>query len=247
MMVLSAAIHVNLDLGGRAVRRWRAANRMAPWLTALFANSPRMEDQDAGWRSARAAQWRSLDPTRTGVFAAADDPAREYLGFALDAIDFLGPPEGEPGRPFRASWEHGATREAWHRHLTTLFPEVRPRGYLEMRCFDALPPRWLVVPAVVSVGALYDPEALRHLEDVLPEVTEEDLVRAGRHGVHDPGVRARALELFDVAMAGAKRLGGAVVDPVSLERALEFRERFPARGQDPGHEEDGEDPFATAV
>jgi glutamate--cysteine ligase len=243
MMVLSAAIHVNVDLGGRAVSRWRAANRMAPWLTALFANSPRMEGEDAGWRSARAGQWRFLDPTRTGVFPAVGDPAGEYLGFALDAIDFLGSADGEPGRPFRDSWERGATREAWHGHLTTLFPEVRPRGYLELRSFDTLPPRWLVVPAVVCVGALYDPEALREVEEVLPDVGEEDLVRAGRHGVRDTSVRSRAMELFDVAIEGARRLGTSVVDPASLERALDFRQRFPARSEDPGHEEDDARPF----
>jgi glutamate--cysteine ligase len=242
MMLLSAAIHVNLDLGGRAVRRWRVANRMAPWLTALFANSPSLEGRAAGARSARAEQWRALDPTRTGTFPG-DDPAAEYLGFALGAHDFLTPEEGAPARAFRASWEGGADRAAWRSHLRTLFPEVRPRGYLELRSFDALPPRWLVVPLVLAVGALYEPRALVDLEAALPPPTRADLVHAGRVGMADPGVRARALQLYDLAVAGAERLGARVVDADALDVAHAFRDRFAAQGADPGHEPDEASPF----
>jgi len=242
MMLQSAAIHVNLDLGGRPVRRWSVANRMAPYLVALFANSPRYQGQDAGVRSVRAEQWRHLDPSRTGVFQDEQDPAGEYLRFALAARDFLGAGEGAEARSFRAGWEQGADLEAWRAHLTTLFPEVRPRGYLEVRSIDTLRPAWLGVPAVVLAGILYDPRSLEEALRLLPPATEERLLRAGRMGLADEELALTGLQLFDLAVEGAARLGGRQ-DGEILERARAFRDRFPARRQDPGHESDPTDPF----
>lgn len=242
MMLASAALHLNLDLGGRPVRRWAVANRMAPYLTALFANSPRWMGEETGVRSWRAEQWRRLDPSRTGLFRDEEDPAREYLDFALGARDFLGAPEGGPAEPFRRSWEDGAGREAWRGHLTTLFPEVRPRGYLEIRSVDALRPAWLPVPALLVAGVLYDAEALMAAHELLPPPTEERLVRAGRAGLSDPELATTALQLFDLGIEGARRRARERDGP-GLEVAEAFRARFTARGLDPGHEEEVADPF----
>ncbi len=244
MMVLSAALHLNLDLGGRPVRRWWAANRLAPLLTALFANSPGAADEEAlPVRSLRAEQWRHLDPSRSGVFGQTDDAGRDYLTFALGAADFLGTEEGEEARPFRAAWEEGADLPRWRAHLTTLFPEVRPRGYLELRSVDGLRPAWYAVPLVVAVGLLYDPVALLSTEDALPRADEGLLVRAGREGVRAEDVRCAALDAFDLALSGARALGPGVVGGESLERAEEFRRRFTAQARDPGDEAAGLDLF----
>lgn len=244
MMLQSAALHVNLDLGGRPVRRWWAANAATPCLLALFANSPRCEGRDAGVRSCRAEQWRHLDPQRTGIFAAADDPAGAYTAFALEAPAFLLGEEDAPAVPFRTHWETGAGVEEWEAHLTTLFPEVRPRGYLELRTPDTLPPRWLSVPLVISVGLLYDPGALLELTRLAPRPSTDLLRRAGRDGMTDPDVRALATTLFDLGLQGAEALGESVVGGRVLEVTREFRHRFVSRGLDPGHEEHEGDLFA---
>jgi glutamate--cysteine ligase len=242
MMCEGAAIHVNLDLGGRSVRRWWVANRMTPYMVALFANSSQVRDGTT-LRSARAEQWRHLDPSRTGVRPRNDDPVRDYFHFALDASDFLSGPEGEPARSFRESWANGAELEAWRAHLSTVFPEARPRGYLELRSFDALRPGWQIVPALVAVGLLYDPGALTEAEELLPEVDDTLLMRAGREGLGDPAIAKTATDLFDLAVAGARRLGEPLVNVGALEIATAFRERFVGRGLDPGSEDAWEDPF----
>lgn len=240
MMVLSSALHLNLDLGGRPVRRWWVANALAPVLTALFANSPgETGSAQDGIRSMRAEQWRHLDPSRTGVFGEGRDAREDYLAFALRARDFLGAPEGEEARPFRAAWEEGADLARWRAHLTTLFPEVRPRGYLEVRSVDSLRPAWYAVPLVVAVGLLYDPRSLSCAREILPDASADLLAQAGRLGVRDDSVRALALDVLELALAGARALGPRIVGEQSLERTEEFRRRFTAAGRDPGDEPDG--------
>jgi len=244
MMVLSAALHLNLDVGGRPVRRWWVANRMAPLLTALFANSPGPAGPGEGEaRSTRAEHWRRLDPSRTGLFGAEDDARGRYLAFALGALDSLGTEEGGEVRPFRAAWEQGADLARWRAHLTTLFPEVRPRGYMELRSVDALRPAWYAVPLVLAVGLLYEPGGLTHAEEILPLADVGLLARAGRQGVRDPALRDAALQAFDVALSGARALGPRIVGGRSLERAEEFRTRFVAQWHDPGDEPEGSDLF----
>jgi glutamate--cysteine ligase len=243
MMLQSAAIHVNLDFGGRPVRRWWAANVIAPHLVALFANSPMLAGEPSGYRSSRAEQWRRLDPSRTGVFSESEDPVADYTRFALAAKAFLASPEGEEVPTFRTHWERGAGLDAWQAHLTTLFPEVRPRGYLELRSMDALPPRWLAVPLVLCVGILYAPKALSEVARLLPDASWDRLSTAGRLGLGDEALRAEAEALFDLAFEGAAELGEDVVGAAALEEAQAFRHRFVARGEDPGHESHAGDPF----
>lgn len=244
MMRQSAAIHVNLDLGGRPVRRWSVGNRAAPYVTALFANSPRYAGHDAGVRSMRAEQWRHLDPSRTGVFPDARDPVSLYTAFALDAANFIGAAEGMPAPSFRASWAAGATLEEWRAHLSTLFPEVRPRGYLELRSVDSLRPAWAPVPCLILAGLLYDGTALEAAHDALPEASSDTLVAAGRTGLSEPSIRNTATAVYDIGLSGARRLGPDFASGSLLERAEEFRSRFAALGLDPGHEPEGTDPFA---
>ncbi len=235
MMRQSAALHVNLDLAGDAAARWWGANRAAPFLLAAFANAPRLEGRPTGRRSERAEQWRRLDPARTGVFTdASDDPAEAYLAFALDAPSFLLGEEEAPPRPFRGWLGDGVGEGAWREHLSTLFPEARPRGYLELRPFDALPPEWWIVPAVVAAGLLYDPRSARAAAalDAGPGALE----RAGREGVRDPALREGALRLFELALEGAARLGEESFGAGPLARTRTFRDRFTAAGRDPGDE-----------
>ena len=198
-----------------------------------------LEGKQSGLRSNRAEQWRHLDPSRTGAFSESEDPVSAYARFALDAPDFLSSTEGSPARPFRQHWEDGAGVQQWQAHLTTLFPEVRPRGYLELRSFDALPPWWIAVPLVISVGILYAPRALSAAAELLEDPTPESLLLAGRRGLGDPDLQRRATYLFELALQGASELGEHVVGGAALEEARAFRDRFVLAGEDPGHESHG--------
>jgi glutamate--cysteine ligase len=233
MMRQTAALHLNLDLGARPRERWWLANALAPLLTALFANSPRVEGVDSGHRSARAHQWRLLDPARTGVRGRGPDPERDYLEFALDAPAFLLGPADEPARPFRDELDRGAGASDWERHLSTLFPEVRPRGYLELRCLDALPLRWQGAPVALAAGLLYDDRVAACAREALPPGDTDLVERAGRLGLADPDIAGWATTALDLAEEGLARLEGSPTGPGG--RALRaFRRAVTDRGLDPG-------------
>jgi glutamate--cysteine ligase len=233
MMRQTAALHLNLDLGTRPRERWWLANALAPLMTALFANSPRADGVDSGHRSTRARQWRRLDPARTGVQGAASDPERAYLDFALEAPAFLLGPVDEPARPFRDWLDRGASPADWERHLSTLFPEVRPRGYLELRCLDALPLRWYGAPVALAAGLLHDDRAAASARAALPPADADLLERAGRLGMADPEIAARARVALDLAEEGLARLERSPCGR-GAEALRAFRRAVSDRGLDPG-------------
>jgi glutamate--cysteine ligase len=237
MMRQSAALHLNVDPVGEGWESWRLTNALAPVLTALFANSPRIAGEESGWRSSRAAQWRNLDPGRTGVFGGEADPPATYAARVLEADSFLLGEVDEPARSFRSWMESGRVGiEAWRTHLTTFFPEVRPRGYLEVRCVDALPLRWVGVPLLLLTGLLRHPTSLRSALEILPESDEAALVRAGRRGMEAPEVARLGREVMAVAHAGLLAPGYRRVPPRWIDRMEEFADRFTRRSRDPGHD-----------
>ncbi|MDT8342143.1 MAG: glutamate-cysteine ligase family protein [Longimicrobiales bacterium] len=239
MMLQSAALHLNLDFGGEPGAVWDAANVVAPHLIALFANSPHRHDEAAAGphRSHRAALWRTLDPTRNAVFAPAPDPVSAYLDFALDAESFLLGDPAAPSRPFREWLASGATREDFARHLTTLFPEVRPRTYLELRSVDSLPLRWCVVPAAVVWALLHHvPTRARVLRE-LPAPDTDRLLRAGRAGVGDPALGPETRWLGERVLEGLHGLGPQMAPRRVVARVEAFLQRFTGRGADPGSAE----------
>jgi glutamate--cysteine ligase len=137
MMRQTASCQVSVDIAAQDFHQcWRAFNALAPVIIATFANSPLAGGSRGGDASTRARIWQQLDPTRTGVFTATDGPA-EYTGFALGAAAFMLGEDSAAARPLGEWVRNGAvTKEIWHEHLSTLFPEVRPRGYLEVRACD---------------------------------------------------------------------------------------------------------------
>lgn len=238
MMRQTAALHLNVDVAGPPFEGWRAACAIAPALLAAFANSPDVEGRPSGHRSTRAAQWRLLDPSRTGLVATGPDPVEEYLEFALRADAFLLGPAHGPARPFEA-WLAEASDAQIDAHLSTLFPEVRPRGYLEVRSVDALPLRWIAVPTALVVGLLFHP-ASRAEAAAMPPWTAEELEWAGRCGLSDPGIAGRIERLFDLAESGLASLGPAVAPEAIRDRVRDYRANMTDRGLDPGATEAGD-------
>jgi glutamate--cysteine ligase len=237
MMRQTAALQVSLDFDDEPWLRWRVLNAAAPYITAIFANSPIYAGEATGCQSARAEVWRSVDPARTGIPYDERQPVEAYLEFALNAPAILFPTVDGEHRPF-GEWLTLAdpTLDEWRDHLSTLFPEVRPRGHLELRSADSIDPQWYAAPLALTCGILYDPRTLRAADDLLGSPDAGLLDRAGRLGLHDSAIARTAQDLFDLALAGCRALGSSYIHPYDLEQATGFFDRYTRHGRAPADE-----------
>lgn len=210
MMRQTAAIQVSLDRGEQPATRWRLLNDLAPYLIAIFANSPLYSGEETGHQSFRAHCWRQLDASRTGVAEYSEDPAAAYARFASSATDIL--------------------HAGMDAHLTTLFPEVRPRGHFEVRSCDAIDPRWYAAPIVLLTALAYDTRAAN--EAALLAAESRALLRpAGQRGLRDESIARTARDLCQLALDAAKRLGEGYVDGATIDRAADYFTRYTFRDQ----------------
>ena len=229
MMLRSCTVQVNLDYEDERdmVRKFRTSLALQPIATALFANSPFKDGQPSGLKSTRAEAWTDTDPDRCGVpgFVFDDDFGyARWVDYILDVpMYFLHRGEdyldvsGLSFRDFMAGSLPGfegqfPSMADFEDHVTTAFPEVRLKGYLEMRGADggswgnicALPALW--------VGLLYDDGALDAAESLIKGITASD-VEAARMAVAKDGLQAEmagrsvhkiAHEVLEIAEAGLK-------------------------------------------
>jgi glutamate--cysteine ligase len=234
MMRQTAAFQVSLDFGPMPRARWHLLNALAPWVTAMFANSRMYEGTDSGFASYRAQCWRLLDPRRTGLPFDPRDPVERYLDFALGASAILLPAVQGEYRSFR-HWLRTAspTLHDWEAHLSTLFPEVRPRRHLEVRACDAVDATCYPAPLALLTGLCYDPQAMRAALELLPPPDPALLERAGQYGMEEPAIAALAGDLVDLALAGCAVLGPGFFHPAHLEEARAYFDQYTRRGRSP--------------
>ena len=237
MMRQTAAFQVSLDFDDEPWLRWRVLNALTPYVVAIFANSPIYAGQRTENQSERANVWRLLDPLRTGIPYDEHEPVQAYLDFALAAPALLLPTVDGEHRPF-SEWlaQANPTTEEWRDHLSTLFPEVRPRGHLELRSADAIEPEWYAAPLALTAGLLYDSGALRAAAELLGTPDLGLLERAGRVGLHDPAIGRTAADLFELALSGCAALGPGYFHPSDLEQARVFFDRYTRRARSPADE-----------
>jgi len=240
MMLRTCTIQANLDFDSEAdmVLKFRTSLALQPIATALFANSPFTEGRPNGFLSARANVWTDTDPDRTGMldFVFQDGFGYErYADYALDAPMYFAK-RGETyvdlsGQSFRAFMDgkldalpgDRATAKDWADHLTTLFPEVRLKQYLEMRGADGGPwSRICALPALWA-GILYDAPSLAAAWDLCKdwdiadhERLRRDVTRLGlKAEVNGRSVRDIAVDMVNIAKQGLKnraRFSGGMVD-----------------------------------
>jgi glutamate--cysteine ligase len=191
MMLRSCTVQVNLDFGSEAdmVEKFRVSLALQPVATALFANSPFVEGKPTGWQSFRSHIWEDTDPDRTGIlpFVLEDGMGFErYVDYSLDVPMYFVYRNGEyvdvsgqsfrdfldgnlPGRPGETP-----TMSDWSDHLTTIFPEVRLKKFIEMRGADSGPWRRLCALSALWVGLIYDADCQRAAWDLVKDWTPED-------------------------------------------------------------------------
>jgi glutamate--cysteine ligase len=244
MMRSTAAVQVNVDLGTTGAdveRRWHRAHDAGPLLAAAFANSPLAGGIPTGWRSRRLAIWAEVDQCRT---AAADgnahDPARAWTDYALAArVMFIRQDETRYVPVLDsltlADWitrghELGfPTRDDVSYHFTTLFPPVRPRGWLELRMIDSVPDPWWRAAVAVTTTLVCDDAAAEAAAPAI-DVTRGRWLDAARHGLGHPELAGAAKVAFDAALDAMVRLGTDATTVLAVEA---FVDRYVARGRCP--------------
>ncbi len=228
MMLRTCTIQTNLDYSSEAdmVQKFRVSLALQPLATALFANSPFMEGKPNGYLSYRSHIWTDTDPARTGMlpFVSEDGFGYErYVDYMLDVPMYFVFRDGKyidaAGHSFR-DFMRGELAvlpgelplaSDWMDHLSTAFPEVRLKGYLEMRGADGGPWNRICALPAFWVGLLYDQGALDAAWDVVKDWSIEAQQRL-RDEVPQLGLKATApdgqslqdlaAQILDIATAG---------------------------------------------
>lgn len=231
MMRQTASCQLSVDVAPADVDScWRALNTVAPLIVAAFANSPIVERRRSPDASARARIWQRVDPARTGIMCEPDH-VREYVDFALGAPAFLLGGAGEPSAPLREHLLAGTvTHDLWSEHLTTLFPEIRPRGYLEVRGCDMIGDAARAA-LLVLVTAISRDGGARAM--ILEQAGEPSRERHAAAPAANQALLAVAGQVLRTALASAEREPGGFWDPADLQLARGFIEEFTLRGRTP--------------
>lgn len=178
MMRQTASLHVSVELGPQVMDRWTLLNALAPYLTASYANSEIYAGQHTGYASYRARLWQTLDPTRTGLPFDPVDPIGAYTRFANGA---------------------GRILDDDRAHLTTLFPEIRPRGYFEIRSMDSMEPDRIDEALRFISSIIHDADIAAASTRVIGNPDPLLLRRAAEFGRADAVINERLSELERLA------------------------------------------------
>lgn len=191
MMFRTCTVQVNLDYASESdmVRKLRTSLALQPVATALFANSPFLEGRPNGFQSFRSHVWLDTDPDRSGMLPFVFEEGmgyERYTDYALDVPMYFVYRDGiyhdVAGQSFRdfldgrlpglPGWR--PTIKDWADHLTTIFPEVRLKKYLEMRGADSGPWRRLCALPALWVGLLYHQASLDAAWDLVKNWTADE-------------------------------------------------------------------------
>jgi glutamate--cysteine ligase len=261
MMYRTCTVQANLDFSSEAdmVKKLRVGLALQPVATALFANSPFTEGKPNGFLSFRSEIWRDTDNDRSGMIPWAFEPGMGYerwTEYALDVPMYFVKRGNRyidvAGRSFRDFMAgkltelpgERATVADWANHLSTIFPEVRLKRYLEMRGADAGP--WGRLPSLTAfwVGLLYDNDCLDAAWDIVKDWTAEerqklrdDVPRLGfRAIIRNRDLLSITREALALSRAGLARRRN--FDPYGADetRYLKPLDEFAERGETPAEE-----------
>jgi glutamate--cysteine ligase len=230
MMKRTCTVQVNLDYSSEAdmINKFRASLALQPIATALFANSPFVEGRPSGFLSYRSQVWTDTDPDRTGMLPWVFESGmgfERYVDWMLEVPMYFVRRDGHyldmAGQSFRdflagklpgLEGQH-PTLADWEDHMTTAFPEVRLKRFLEMRGADGGPWHRLCALPALWVGLLYDPDNLAQCLEMTQgwsleerQKLREDVARIGlKASIRGKSVRDIARRLLNMARQGLAR------------------------------------------
>lgn len=227
MMARTCTVQVNLDFGSEAdmVQKFRTSLALQPIATALFANSPFTDGKPNGYLSYRSHVWEDTDPDRTGMLPwvfDGDMGFEKYIDYMLNVPMYFVYRNGTyidaSGQSFADFLEgrlpavpgEKPTLKDWEDHLTTAFPEVRLKRFLEMRGADGGPWARLCALPAIWAGLLYHQPSLDAAWDLAKDWSmeerlklREEVPRLGlQASIRGRSVREIALDVIDLARAG---------------------------------------------
>ena len=230
MMLATCTVQVNLDFASEAhmVEMFRTSLALQPVATALWASSPFREGKKSGYLSYRSHIWTDTDPDRCGLLPFVFEDGfgfEQYVDYMLDVPMYFVYRGGEyidaSGQSFRdfmagklpALPGELPTIKDWEDHLTTVFPEVRLKKYIEMRGADGGPWNRLCALPAFWVGLMYDAQALAAVTDLIndwsyDEISQlrDDVPKSALHTKFRGGtVQDLALEVLEIAKGGLGR------------------------------------------
>ena len=232
MMFRTCTVQTNLDFGSESdmVKKMRVSLALQPIATALFANSPFLEGKLNGYKSWRSRIWLDTDADRTGMLPFAFEEGfgfEQYVDYALDVPMYFVYRDGQyldaSGKSFR-DFLNGKldvvpgeipSMSDFEDHLSTIFPEVRLKTFLEMRGADTGPWNELCALPAFWVGLLYDQSALDTAWDLVKDWTEAERDQLRRdvpkHGLQTPfrdkSIRELAIAALAISREGLKARG----------------------------------------
>ena len=239
MMFRTCTVQVNLDFGSEAdmVKKLRVSLALQPIATALFANSPFLDGKPNGFQSFRSEVWTDTDKARSGMLPFAFENGmgfERYVDYALDVPMYFVMRNGEhvnvAGESFRTFLDGKLPQlpsekpviKDWADHLTTIFPEVRLKKYLEMRGADSGPWRRLCALPALWTGILYEQGPLDAAWDLVNDWTADER-QALRNAVPREGLKA---------MICGRTVQDVARDMLRLSRAgLELRDSQGCKGK----------------
>jgi glutamate--cysteine ligase len=215
MMCRTCAVQTNLDYGSEEdlAKKFLVGNRLAPVVTAMFANSPFENGRLSGYKSTRAAVWAATDDDRTGIsppaLADAFSPDR-FVAYALDVPMIFAQRDGRyldapAGMKFGDFLERGCGDVRplfgdWADHLTTIFTDARLKQHIELRSADCGTLALAMAFQALWKGLLYDAAALDAALRLAPHLQQGDAL-ALRRAVARDGLAARHAEVDVLALA----------------------------------------------
>lgn len=256
MMQRTATVQANLDYASEADAMSKVVTllRLSPIIAGMTLNAPFYEGRVSRRKSERQDVWLNMDPARSGLIPALwskrEPKYEDYAQWALEAGMFLHYRDGEPrlntGQTFASFMKDGyqgetANAEDWELHLGTLFPQVRLKKTIEIRCCDCLPLELSVALPALAVGLTYDVVAFEQARALADRISYEDARKAELQlpydGLQTPVgqvmLQKFAEELLDIARGGLVRRGRLDAAGVSEAQYLDSLSRLVAVGRTP--------------